>query len=143
MQLPQPLLARLNRLDDEIPSLNHGGCAYAAYGIYNYIQRNHPELSPRIIYIVDHEDYKDLQLGNPISCSHAVVEINGIYYDSEGIYTPDEDEHAFPISKEFLKETLIHGDWNDMFNISNVKHINKILNTRIPYKAIQRQRNYI
>ena len=126
-------------LIDEIPHVNHGGCAIVAYSTYEFIKRKHPELEAQIVYLFcnsyyDNEMLELMAQGKPASCSHAMVKIGDDYYDSEGSYTRYEleKEHGvtefIDVTPEYVLKCINNARWNSMFNRKkSIPRIAKVL----------------
>lgn len=119
---------------DDIPTINDGGCGFAALSLYLWLKKNGYNVSKtEIVYMHRHEDssYKDNKkfLENKSkragACSHAVLSHKGIFIDSSGVISNDSiyhpDSYSFNLfikfNEEFFKKSLSNmDDWNYMFN---------------------------
>ena len=131
----------LNKLEElnQIPAINRGGCAVAAYAIKKYLKIQ--GIKSNIIYLLDYEpDYIELSNGNAEACAHAIIEVEGVWYDSSGPLNKkdiirkceaEEPYGIFNISRHLVKKSIKGAVWNPSFDkecylpkIANIFNIN-------------------
>ena len=119
----QRLLHRLANAN-QVPYVNNGGCAVVAYAAVDYIN-SLPNCKAQVVYLMhtqrDKYDIIALRGGLSRSCCHAVVEVNGSYYDSEGHRTKSALKEDFgptvaiPISMDMAERSINGRGWNPLF----------------------------
>lgn len=124
---------------NEIPHINHGGCAAVAYGLVEYVKKHRPDKEAKVIFLPDSTEIDDLLNNKATSCLHAIVQIGNKYYDSRGCNTlkyfeKDNGGKHVVLSQELALECVQRkGVWNTWFNRDkHIPRIEKILNIRIP-----------
>lgn len=131
------LVAVLGQLST-IDALNCGGCGIAALAIKQWVDREFPEKEAQIVYLFNDFDIRNnkanLLNNNAGSCMHAMVLIDGKYYDSER-YGVDLHEvpnyesliETFEPSANLVMTSVQHvALWNCWFERSNVTNIANI-----------------
>lgn len=108
-----------------IEELNYGGCAIAAIYLYDTLVKE--GYNPKIIYCY-YEDSSSFNTnqqylsGNTktlCGCSHAVISVNGEYYDSDGMcnYVIDQYDLFHEMTRETVIASIRRGtNWNYYFN---------------------------
>ena len=136
---------------NEINYINQGGCAIAAYGILKYSEK--VNVPVKVYYLFDEYAVPDLlrlkNNGNG-SCSHAVVELDGKLYDSNGEfngkkYFGGSRYESLELTEEQILESIAEPrHWNRRFNrITGVKAIKKILDVdiKLTKASVKRMKN--
>jgi hypothetical protein len=115
---------------NEIPNINRGGCGLSAYAMYLWLRKN-SMLTEDIQIVFLHYGYSKsdfhtnqsfyLQgVGKPVAPEHVVINRNGKYIDSNGVYTR-ANGYSFKLSvslekaEDFLVNSLNDDDWNSSF----------------------------
>ena len=119
-------LKKVQKELNDIPMLNAGGCALVAHAFAEYVNKNFHDLKADIVYIFrDYEEMNYERANNNMACSctHAVVNVNGIYYDSTGSYTYKDLMNKWNAvfsakvdSDVALEGIKTYGWWNHMFD---------------------------
>lgn len=121
---------------DTIPYINYGGCLFAAYYCFKYLQKLGLD---KYVSIVQLNNWDDSNIKNNISCfknnshdfcpdSHFAICLGGKrFYDSTGIINKNEYQYYSIIPKESIENfcsTLLDSKnarkWNPSFNRENV-----------------------
>ena len=107
---------------NEIQNVNCGGCGFVAKAIFQYLKNRGYE--PKYVCIYG--------FWGPYA--HVMVEVDGLWVDSTGVYIPNEDNHpTFHLGEfdykeeEVFEDDLINTNWNPMFNQENIPTILKII----------------
>lgn len=120
------------RVDNKLNgTANWGGCAVLAYTAVEYIKRKNPEANVSVMYMFSDNalgDYYRLvnNTGNG-SCNHAVVNYDGVLFDSEGYYKPDGYYKTLNLAQDKV-----------LGSISNPRHWNRDFDRRLGRKVIQK-----
>lgn len=136
---------------NKINYINQGGCAIAAYGVLKYSKK--VNVSAKVYYLFDEYAVSDLfrlQNNGNGSCSHAVVELDGKFYDSNGEFNGKKyfnggHYDTLEMTEELLLESISEPrHWNRRFNRSiGVKAIKKALDVdlKITKASVKRMKN--
>lgn len=110
----------------EVDCINQGGCGIAAYFIYELFKEQGKK--PEIVFWHRSDDkfykknYKAITTGKgkPVAPAHAMVKLNGFYYDADGRHTKDEFgwywDKELVVNEKLLLESLKAKNWNDDFD---------------------------
>jgi hypothetical protein len=109
---------------DGIPNINFGGCGIAALALVRWRKANGFKDAEIVYYEDDQYDFqrneRALESGtydDMIAPVHVLLKIGSRWYDTEGEYSPPEDDdylfHTIPI--EALVTTINVAEWNDDF----------------------------
>ena len=112
---------KLRRWLRTIPNINRGGCAFAALAMYKVALAE--GFNPHLVYLYDEDDAvryngnREFMKGTSpfaYTCSHAVVEIDGILYDCQRMV--DEYVRHDHVSEALVLKSVesIEG-WNSCF----------------------------
>jgi len=136
-------LVPLQKELQKIPALNSGGCALVAHAMVEYVNKNYPKCKATVVYLFTESSlysYRNIQNNQPDSCSHAVVKIGDLYYDSDGVYTKKEliktgyTSSMAPVDQNFVYESLKYDRWNPNFDRERyAKHITSIFRLSLDY----------
>ena len=121
---------RLRRIPDWIDYPNAGGCAIIMIAMYRYLKKNEMlKGNEKFIYLysstndpyfVSNKSALEKNAGSPTSCTHAVLEYDGKYWDCDGEYiSPYSVKLEIPVEYEqFIIESLNRDKsvWNYMFD---------------------------
>lgn len=118
-----------------IPQLNYGGCAIAAFALYNWFKKHNlvESLNVKLIYGYYHYSESCYTINNNFlqnetdnlksnessasSCSHAFLEVDGEFYDSSGNISADIDySYMHEVSDLFVFYTIMKFRWNTTFD---------------------------
>ena len=124
------ILSKFYEIGEEIEYLNSGGCAVVAYSIVEYSKLL--GIDAKVRYLFNDwslSDYRNLTNNKNGSCSHAVVLINGLLYDSNGEFEVQGGECEYT-TLELEQDKVLE-------SISYPKHWNRAFNRRDGRKKIQ------
>lgn len=136
-KLENELLKKLTAID-EIPDINHGGCAYVALAVYRWLLSKNKR--PMLIY--EHWDINDYLRNSrfllneegvtPTSCEHAFVIWKGKKIDSHGIREFKKNNHIHKIVTEHLVVESLKNRrvWNPSFDCNQVQKIEQIMESK-------------
>lgn len=133
-KLENELLKKLASID-EIPSINHGGCAYVALAVYRWLLSKNKR--PMLVY--EHWSEKNYIQNSrfllneegviPAACEHAFVIWRGKKIDSHGIFKFKKNNRIHKIvTEQLVVESLkIRSSWNPAFDCNQVQKIKQIM----------------
>lgn len=112
---------------DNIPYVNHGGCAIVAHAAYTAYKKINPRGKAKIIFLVHKFSKSDLERLNNnkhCSCNHAIVKLGNKFYDSNNVWNSLKDLHtelrhrynAVEIDPDLCLRSIQRGSWNKAFN---------------------------
>jgi len=116
------LLRRKLRQINQIDAINWGGCAIVAYGLQKHLG------SGRIIYLMTDYDISNgnverIKNGEADNCCHAVLEVDGKYIDSTGIWSKEKllekwrgVKESLEVSSELVLKSINESPWNPAFS---------------------------
>ncbi len=138
-------IASLNeKLENELPYINHGGCGLFTKLLYEKLVADHPTI--KIIWFDSYlsaEERNDLITyttnngygdgrGNSLSCSHIMIELYGFHIDGHTIYKQFDHQWAnrtyqgyFTIDE--LNLAIKYGYWNSMYDKSKTPVVEKLI----------------
>ena len=123
---------------NNIPYINHGGCAIAALSIHRWL--NKYGIKSSIIYcyrdsddlhyslFIDYLNTNPYGLGRPAGCAHAFIKIGKQLFDSRGRVKKHTYSRFIEISEKSAVTSLQYeNDWNGSFNRRHIAKIEKFL----------------
>lgn len=126
-------LRQVNR----IPNINAGGCAVTAYYAYEFAKQRYPQTNPQICFLIEFgyaNEVENAKRNHPTSCSHAVLRIGNLFYDSTKVYTTEELQNkwehdlVYMIDPELAYESIQKSFfWNPKFDRKHIPQIQQIL----------------
>ena len=108
---------------NKIPDINYGGCGISTLVLFDHAKAE--GLNPKIIFGYSrwsggYEENNEYRKGNrkhAESASHIFINIEGVDFDSNGVYERDDDwVFDSEITREHLVNAIVYGSWNDRFN---------------------------
>ena len=122
---------------NNIPYINHGGCAIAVLAIHRWL--NKYGIKSSIIYCYrDSDDFhynlfinyldNNYGEGRPAGCAHAFIKIGKQLFDSKGRVKKLTYTHSIEISEKSAVISLLYeNDWNNSFSRRHITKIEKFL----------------
>ena len=129
-----------------IPSINSGGCVFAALFMKLWLEKNKNISVPIIYTYMDNEDFErnDIVLNkisrvNPTSCKHALIKYNKAYIDCNSSRLRLRDLHHAIDNISFIEKSVNQVEkWNDEFDRKLIKKMERDLSVKIPFKVKRR-----
>jgi len=120
------LVMKLNELNN-IENINLGGCAIVAYSLKKYLKKD----NVKILYLMSKYDVymgnsEKLNNGIAESCAHSIIEKDGKYIDSTGIYSRKSFlkrwkgvQEIIEVPMDLVLESINNSVWNSTFSREN------------------------
>jgi len=125
----------LLRFLNSVRNINYGGCAISALVMYRWLKKKKEK--SKIVYCYqdkvsarENSKIKRKKIGQPCSCSHAILKYKNKYFDSNGIFN---QTHRYS-KKHVLPEAIVvrtineAPTWNPEFNRDRIPLIMKKTN---------------
>lgn len=129
-------------LKNEVKGINFGGCGVAALSMYRFLKRNNQlDYNSSFAFIYYSDSYNDLLINElilndhlkelPHVPNHVVLNLCGVLFDSDGVFTLEEDDRIqlIPFDREdFIIDTINNLDyWSNEFDRRQIDTISKEL----------------
>jgi len=136
----KPTFKKTRKYLNDIPSINYGGCGFAALALYDAAKREGHK--PKIVYLYSWLDNEAMERNNKFklgkvkkahSCSHVLVKIKNKFWDSTGVI-PKSGLGMYQLDDTITRDHLVasinnKGVWNPCFQrwawISEIKNMIK------------------